>query len=407
MRIALLTQRFPPACCGVGDYTAQLARALNETGAAPIVFTGTSPVVEPPGVRVVSVALGGWRDLRTLLGRLEEEHVDAVQIEYSGYSWGRWGFAFWVNALVVLLRWRGVPVTVALHEFQLRLAQHPLQAPIIALQLVHILLLAATASHVVTNTEPRVRMLQRILFWRRGRIRYRPNSSTIPVVVLKPGHREALREKRGAGAQDVVVASFGMFAAGKDYESLIRAVAKAARRVPLKLWLLGNWQAARPEYIEHLRTLVRELGMEADVFWSGLLSSEEVSGHLHASDIFVLPQPDGHLTRSSAFMAAAAHGLPVIAVRNPSHQSEFVHGKHAWLLPPRDLSALASALQELAQKKDLRERLGRNLLALYQAAFDWKNVVKAGAMPAVDAGRASVPLPRDKQMERTLPNHTP
>lgn len=406
MRVALLTKRFPPDCCGVGDYTAQLARAMSATGATPVVLTGTANATGPAGVRVVTVALRGWRDLGSLLRRIAEERVDAVQIEYSGYGWGRRGFAFWVNALVVALRWRGVPVTVAFHEFQLRLVQHPLQAPVIAVQLIHILLLAATASHVVTNTEPRVRMLRRCLFWRAARIRYRPNSGTIPAIPVEPGRRQALREWRGASAQDVVVATFGMFAAGKNYEAMIRAVAHAGRQVPLKLWLLGNWQAARPEYVEQLRELVRELGMEADVIWPGLLPAEEVSAHLHACDIFVLSQPDGHLTRSSAFMAAAAHGLPVIAVRNLSNQTEFSHGKHVWLVERSNPAGFSAALTELARSKELRVQLGRNLFQLYQSAFDWKHA----ATPVVahaPATQAVAQLQRDEPVSSTLPKRTP
>ncbi len=376
-RTVLLTRRFPPQTCGVGDYTLRLAESLTRQGEQVAVFTGLCAGPRPAGIRVVESAMSGWRDLRPLLRAIKAEHPDRVQLEYSGYGWSRWGFSFWLNALFIALGRRGVPVALALHEVPIRMRQHPLQFPIIVLQWLHTVLLVAAAESVALNMLERVRLLRRVIFWRRGRIFYRPNSSTIPVVQFEAEQRRALRAAHGVSPEDRVVATFGLFQRDKNFESVIEAVAQARAVRPLKLWLLGDPSGSSQEYLERLRQWVRDCGIEPHVFWSARLDRAGVSAHLQAADFFVLPQQDGHLTRSSAFMAAAAHGLPVIAVRNLANQQEFTHGRDVWLTERSSSSDFAPALEEFLGDPQLPASLGRNLRKLYQEEFDWTVVTRS------------------------------
>jgi glycosyltransferase involved in cell wall biosynthesis len=371
MRIALITQKFPPLCCGVGDYSLGLAEVLRDQGHSVMVITRPARGARPPGVRVIEMSLAGWRDLRALLHLLNQERVEKVQIEYSGYGWSRWGFSFWLNALVIVLEWRGVPVDIGLHEIYIRFLDHPRLVAISMLQRIHVWLLACTANGVYLNTAQRVRDMTLLLPWRRSRIHYRPNSSTIPVVPLEQQARRELRLSRGAGPGDCVVATFGLFHSGKNLAAVLEAVARAKSHRTLRLWLLGDSSGACPGDIQALRERIRALGIEQQVFWSGYLTPAEVSAHLQAADIFMLPQPDGHLTRSSAFMAAAAHALPVIAVRNARNQGDFTAGENVWLVTRSDPGEFAVALEALEREPQLAARLGKNLARLYGDKFDW------------------------------------
>jgi len=167
------------------------------------------------------------------------------------------------------------------------------------------------------------------------------------------------------------------------------------RSCPVRLWLLGDSRAAAPAYVEKLRERARSLGID-DVFWSGRLDSADVSAHLQACDVFVLPQADGHLTRSSAFMAAAAHGLPVIAVRNPGNQQEFTHGRDVWLAEKSSSSAFSEALGGLLVDPQLRFKLGGNLRKLYEEKFDWAVATR----PA--GGISSAPVISEEPVARKL-----
>ena len=384
-------------CCGVGDYTLGLALALREQGHEVAVLTCLAGGPRPAGIRVIEIPLAGWKDLRLVLRAIERERAELVQIEYSGYGWSRFGFSFWLNGLATALRWRRIPVKIGLHETYLNFLQHPLQIPVSLIQRLHVWALITTASEVYVNMPERLRRLRRILPWCRSKIHYRPNSSTIPVAPLDAEARNQLRAKRGAAPGDCVVVNFGLFQKAKNLEAVIEAVARARTARPLRLWLLGDPGGAAPDYIASLRERARSLQIEERVFWSGYLSPAEVSRHLQAADVFVLPQPDGHVTRSSTFMAAAAHGMPVIAVRNLKNQDEFENGKNLLLAEKCSASELAALLETLAGDPALAAALGKNLLRIYQERFDWAATVKAAhekrelTAPAIEAAGVTQP----------------
>jgi glycosyltransferase involved in cell wall biosynthesis len=132
--------------------------------------------------------------------------------------------------------------------------------------------------------------------------------------------------------------------------------------------------------------MARGGGIEDDVWWTGRLESAEISRALQAADVFVLTQPDGHVTRSSGFMAAAVHGLPVVAVRNSANQVEFTHGENIWLVEHSTPQEIAAALTALLEDRAAAGRMGGNLQKLYHARFDWR--VTVARPPAAHAGSA-------------------
>ena len=373
MRVAVLTKNFPPRTCGVGDYACRLAEHFVAVGKEVEVFTEPNSGHPRFAFTLREVSLSGWRDLRPVLSAIEHAAPDCMQIEYAGYAWSRWGTPWWLNALLFALRRQGIPVHLGLHETAIGMRHHPLQIPVALAQWAHIGLLLAAAETVALNMPSRVALLSRVFPWCRARLRYRPNSSNIPVVPLAATERNALRRERGVAGGEVVVATFGMFHRYKNYEAVIEAVRILRQRAPVKIWMLGDPSMAAPEYRAKLEAQVREAGLANHVRWSGKLQPAEVSRALQAADIFVLPQPDGHLTRSGSFMAAAAHGLPVVAVRSPAglDQQEFTHGENIWLVESSAPQPIAAALAALVEDPTLAGLLGRNLQRLYEEKFDW------------------------------------
>ncbi|HEV8384137.1 MAG TPA: glycosyltransferase family 4 protein [Candidatus Acidoferrales bacterium] len=429
MKFALVTRRYPPECCGVGDYTSRLAELWARQGHEVVVFVASPEkqsqksevrsqnervpevLVAQEGsfgpansagpqddnqrpantVRVERIKLDGWRDVRGAVEAVLAQRPDAVQLEYSNYGWSRWGFAFWMNRFVRELRnarspeasgrpyekikasgeTQEIPVSVALHEFPLDFAPAPLLAPVSLLQRLHFGLLVLSADEVLANTRQRVRILRRWFPWRRDTIRYRPNSSHVPVAAAS-AEQIALLRAQHASAGALVIATFGTYHSNKNFEAVIAAAGELRRERPVALWLLGDTSPAQPAYLERLRATIRERGLDDAAWWPGRMPPAEISLCLQASDIFVLPQPDGHLTRSSAFMSAAEHGLPAIAVRHEENQAEFAHGENVWLVEKSRAERFTDALRTLAGDAALRERLGRGLRALYQREFAWE-----------------------------------
>ena len=390
MRILLVTKNFPPLSCGVGDYACRLAEALSSGGDRVTVLT--EPAGEPRRGTpdLIELPLNGSRDLRPILSAIAEAAPERVQLEYSGYAWGRWGTAWWVNSMLFRLRRRGIPVHVGLHELAIRMRQHPLQAPVALAQWLHVALIVAAAQTVAVNLRSRARLLGRLFPWWRAKVRYRPNSSTIRVVPFTEAERAALRRERGVSSGETVVATFGLFHRAKNYEGLIQAIAHLRRSRATHLWMLGNTAVASPAYIAKLKQIARDSGIEDAIWWPGKLEARQISEALQAADVFVLPQSDGHLTRSSAFMAAAAHALPVVAVSQPGgrDQAEFSHRENVWLAERSTAEELAAGIRALAGDCSAAARMGRNLCQLYKTRFDWPVTAAAECGIAKRAGSA-------------------
>ncbi|HMD30958.1 MAG TPA: glycosyltransferase [Candidatus Acidoferrales bacterium] len=373
MRVLILTKNFPPKSCGVGDYAWCLAGALAAAGEFVAVLTEPSEVPRHLPVGLREHLLGGWRDFMPVLREIQAAAPDRLQLEYSGYAWGRWGVAWWLNALLFKLRREGIPVHIGLHETAIRMRQHPLQIPVALAQWVHVGLLLAVAQTVELNMTSRVATLGRVFPWWRAKLRYRPNSSNIPVEPLSLAERQALRRAHDVVDGEVVVATFGMLHTAKRYEALIGAIPLLSDK-RIKLWMLGDTATAPPEYLARLKATARAGGIEERVLWPGRLETAELSRMLQAADLFVLSQPDGHLTRSGSFMAAAAHGLPVVAVRNPAGQgqTEFTHRENVWFVDRSAPAEIAAALDALLQDPYAARRMGNELRRLYESRFDWR-----------------------------------
>ena len=392
MRILLITKNFPPRSCGVGDYARRLAGELVSAGECVTVLTGPADAPRDVPLSLIEVPLRGWGDLTRVLDAIAAWAPDRVQFEYSAFSWSRWGVAWWVNAMLFRLRRRGIEVHVGLHEMAVSMRQHPMQVPIALAQWLHVALLLAAADRVAVNMRSRAALLKRLFPWLREKVCYCPNSSTIPVVAQSADERERFRRGRGVTAGEIVIATFGLFHGAKNYEGLIEAVARLRPSMPLRLWMLGNI-AASPEYVAQLRHVAQKTGIEDAVWWPGQLEELEISRALQAVDVFVLPQPDGHLTRSSAFMAAAAHGLPVVAVRQPGgrDQAEFTHGENVWLAERSTADELAAGIRALASDSGVAMRMGQNLRRLYEAQFDWQVTAAAERNAEKNAAPAEAP----------------
>lgn len=353
----------------MGDYAAALARFWNEHGAPVCILTEPQRGPRPRDIQVIEVPLRGWRDLRRVLLAIVTAAPARVQLEYSQYGWHRWGCPFWLNALFLALRLRGIRLCLALHEFPIHFSQHPGRFAFAALQRIHFWFLCLASGEVHANTRERVEVLQRWFPWRKQSLFYRPNSNVNPVFPCTREDRANLRRKQGVGHGEIVVGVYGLFSEAKNLEAAIQAVGSLQATIPLHLWLLGDPSQARPQ---HMAKLLRHANQfEGRTYWSGSLSPQDVSLHFQSVDIFLLPQKDGHLTRSGTFMAAAEHGLPVIAVENAPNQREFAHGQDVWIVAEGTASRLAEAIRILTGDETLRLKLGSNLRKLYAQRFDW------------------------------------
>jgi glycosyltransferase involved in cell wall biosynthesis len=207
----------------------------------------------------------------------------------------------------------------------------------------------------------------------------------IPNPVLRPEglHDEQpgdLREQTGGrretGHSNII--SLGRLAYEKGFDLLVYAFASVAARHPAWGLRVFGEGPLRPE----LETLARRLGLSGRVSFPGF--TPRPSEALRRSDLFVLP------SRSEGFgnvlTEAMACGLPVVSFDCPSGPRHIIRdGVDGVLVPPRDVPALAAALERLMGDRGARARLAARApdvlerFGLEKVMAMWEQLVTAAA----------------------------
>jgi len=98
-----------------------------------------------------------------------------------------------------------------------------------------------------------------------------------------------------------------------------------------------------------LETLASNLGIEGQVTFLGLLSREQVLSEMQACNVFVLSSH--YETFGVVLIEALACGKPVVATTSGGPEC-IVHTANGILVPPKDVTALGNAMEEIVQRID-------------------------------------------------------
>jgi glycosyltransferase involved in cell wall biosynthesis len=234
---------------------------------------------------------------------------------------------------------------------------------------------------IATNIED-YQSLQSLAEQRRPSLHLIPIGSNIQPRPSAGYDRAAWRHSLGL-SDELLLCYFGFLNESKGGETLFRALAELVRRGRrVRLLMIGGQvgdsDPTNVAYAEHIRALSTELGLQELVLWTGYTDAERVSANLFAADVCVLPYRDGASYRRGSFMAALAHGLPIVSTRPRAQIDSLVDGDNILLVPADDPLATADAVERLASKPELRACLARGALQLAQR-FTWDSIASQTA----------------------------
>jgi phosphatidyl-myo-inositol dimannoside synthase len=158
----------------------------------------------------------------------------------------------------------------------------------------------------------------------------------------------------------------------KGQDMLIRALPEVRRRVPdAALLIVGGGPDA-----DRLRRLAASAGVDDRVVFTGEVPWAEVPAHFAAGDVFAMPCR----TRKAGldveglgmvYLEASATGLPVVAGDSGGAPDAVREGETGFVVPGRDVAAIADRVATLLADRDLARRMGRAGRAWVEAEWGW------------------------------------
>jgi glycosyltransferase involved in cell wall biosynthesis len=373
----MVSGEFPPQHGGLGDYTNILCQHLVPLGIEVGVVTSKSAGEGARGKGFpVAPAVGRWDMFcwPELGKRIRTMNANVIHVQYQTAAYGLHPA---INLLPVALRMAKNPAKVVFTFHDLDAPYRPwLRGPV--RQLAMRAGERKVDAFVATNSAD----FQQLLSSRPGpswaRYHMIPIGANVPKQPPRRFTRDAQRKKLGIGARTLLLSHFGLLNHSKGLQDLLLALKILVERgQDVKLVLVGGTTGSSDttnlSFANTIHQQIVQLGLAGHVIETGFLSAEDVSAHLLACDVCVLPYRDGASFRRGSLMAALEHGLCIVTTR-PA-EAELIDGENARLADPANPVSLARAIDDLAEDEVTRRRLGFEAGKLGQR-FGWPAIAE-------------------------------
>jgi glycosyltransferase involved in cell wall biosynthesis len=156
----------------------------------------------------------------------------------------------------------------------------------------------------------------------------------------------------------------------KGFPTTLRAFAKFAAKNPRSTITI----AGEGPLLEELKALTRELKIDNQVSFAGFVSQKQLHELYYASHIFLHPSQTGADGNQegvpNSMLEAMATGLPVFATMHGGIPEAVENGVSGKLVAERDHEALANALIDIVQDRQLLARLAHGGSDAVRQKFD-------------------------------------
>ena len=137
----------------------------------------------------------------------------------------------------------------------------------------------------------------------------------------------------------------------KHIDDLLRAMSLLRTQAATRLEIVGD--GSRRAAFERLAA---ELGIADRVHFAGFVSDEELLDAYARADVFCMPSIAE--LQSLATMEAMSAGTPVVLANAMALPHLVKPGQNGWLYPPRDVHALARAIDDIIDDRETIDRMG-------------------------------------------------
>lgn len=170
-----------------------------------------------------------------------------------------------------------------------------------------------------------------------------------------------------------IVTYIGAFGPHRGLEIVLKATPLLVKKIQkLKILIVGG--GGPPGYDNILRSIVKELGIEEFVEFTGWVDYKFIPTYIYISNICLIPYKLSNHTNDALphkLFQYMAFSKPVIATRTRVF-SKIIEGYNCGLLiPSEDYETLADCIIKLYTDKDLAYRMGLNGLEAVNKYYNW------------------------------------
>ena len=180
-----------------------------------------------------------------------------------------------------------------------------------------------------------------------------------------------IRKRHGLAGRPVVVC-VSRLVPRKGQDTLIRAWPEVIKQVPdAALVIVGGGP-----HLNSLHHLSERIGVTAHVTLTGSVPVDELPAHYCAGDVFAMPcrTRRGGLDVEGlgiVYLEASAAGLPVIGGDSGGAPDAIAEGESGYVVPGRDVSALAARVTELLTDPSKARAMGEKGRAWVERDWSW------------------------------------
>lgn len=376
-KIVFISESFPPAVEGTGDYTGHLAREFMLQGHEVYVICTNKESITRNGdnalpIRVLPIIdQWDWKAIGTITDALAQIKPDWVNLQYVPYLYNHYGVPVWMNWLMVSLKMKGYKVAITFHELWTDLEwKKPKYVPVALIQRFIVFVIAFLADRLIVGNE----IYQKRIKAFQAKMALIPIGSNIlpkeiPVTTLQE------RKKQLAPNGEFILTSFGI----RDHLTLVHAMSQLTeQKNPVKLLLLGKLY---PKNEQKLKLVIDQYNLRDKVYMPGYLENDELFLNLRCSDTFVLLEENrGGVTSKSASLGAAyAASLPIVGTKGHMTDSWFKHGENILFTDGSNIVSIVKTLKDVIDNKDnIRDVLSNGARQTYShtAYYSWETIYK-------------------------------
>ena len=365
MTIDLLFPKLPPALDGIGDHTALLAGALAREGATVRILTAQQEATPIEGVDICTAfPAHPPRGIQAVADAVAARPPDWLFLQFNQFSYGRWGFNPWLPLTLRRIQ-RSCPQT------RIAWMAHEDFVPVISWQFAIMTVwqrwqfwqLGQVADHIFFSIAPWVETYNR--WFPDTPVSHLPIGSNIPRV---PCSRHEARRRVGLSEDALVLGIFGTVSATRMLDA-IDAAARAACQTHPNAHLL---------YVGPHGDTVRSLLDGLPLLDAGALPADDVSVHLQAMDVHLVPFDDGVSSRRGSFMAGLANEVASVTTTGEATDPVLETAVNEAFLASSSGTPdrYVEQVLQLCADASLRSRIGKAGRRLYDAHFGWDVVPK-------------------------------